>query len=100
MSELEGTSVDGSDRLAALLQQVRDNQCLQLERQAEALALQREQFALMRQQFERAERLQDRAEAIQARSAQLVSAGRRAMAVVLPIILALVLYLTWLLFRR
>lgn len=87
-------------RSIRLLEEIRDNQRVQLERQAEALALQREQFTLMRQQFERAERLQGLAEAIQARSAQLVAAGRRAMAVILPIVLALVLYLTWLLFRR
>jgi len=87
-------------RLLPVLEEIRDNQRLQLERQAEALVLQREQFALMRQQFERAERLQDRAEAIQARSAQLVSGARRAVAVILPVILALLLYLTWLLFRR
>ena len=93
-------SDDDVRQLVSVLGEIRDNQCAQIERQAEALALQREQFALMRQQFERAERLQDRAEAIQARSAQLVAAGRRAMAVILPILLALVLYLTWLLFRR
>ena len=40
-------------RLVAVLEEIRDNQRLQLERQAEALALQREQFALVQKQYER-----------------------------------------------
>jgi uncharacterized membrane protein (DUF106 family) len=87
-------------RLVALLQEIRDNQRLQIERQAEALTLQRQQFALVQHQQERMERIQDRAEAIQDKGAQLVAGSRRALAVVLPIILILVLYLSWLLLRR
>lgn len=88
------------ERLAALLEQIRDDQRLQLERQAEALALQREQLDLVRRQAERTERIQDRAEAIQDKSAQLVAGSRRALAVVLPIIVALIAYLSWLMLRR
>ncbi len=72
-------------RLARVMEEIRDNQKLQLECQAEALALQREQFALVQKQTERAERLQDRAEQIQAKSAQLVAGARKRMVVVLPI---------------
>jgi uncharacterized membrane protein (DUF106 family) len=86
-------------QLIHLLEEVRDNQRAQLERQAEALALQREQFALVRQQAERAERLQDRAEELQAKGVQLVTGARKSMVVVLPIIVALLAYLSWLLFR-
>ena len=52
-------------RAIGVLEEIRDGQKLQLERQAEALALQREQFALFRKQSERAERIQDRAEQLQ-----------------------------------
>lgn len=90
---------DEFTRLAHLLEQLRDGQRLQLERQAEALALQREQFDMARRQFESAARLQERAEALQERSRALVETSRKAVAVVLPILFGLVAYLTWLLFR-
>ncbi len=86
-------------RLVQVLEEIRDNQRTQLERQAEALALQREQFALVQKQYDRAERLQDRAEQIQAKSAQLVAGARKGMVVILPIIIVLIAYLTWLIFR-
>jgi hypothetical protein len=44
--------------------------------------------------------MQDRAEAIQAKSAQLVAGSRKVFMVVLPIIIVLIVYLSWLLFRR
>jgi hypothetical protein len=86
-------------RLIRLLEEIRDGQKLQLERQAEALALQREQFALVRQQTERAERIQDRAEQIQIKSAQLVAGARKAVVILLPIVIGLIIYVSWLLFR-
>ncbi len=73
-------------QLIRLLEEIRDNQKMQLERQAEALALQREQFALVQKQTERAERLQNRAEALQAKGVQPVTGARKGMVVVLPII--------------
>ncbi len=87
-------------RLLTVLGEIRDQQKLQLERQAEALALQREQFAMVQRQYERTERIQDRAEAIQNMSARLVSGSRKAVALILPVIVVLVIYLSWLLFRR
>ncbi len=86
-------------RLVTVIEEIRDNQKFQLERQAEALSLQREQFALVQKQYERAERLQDRAEEIQTKSAQLVSGARKALAIVIPIIIVLIIYLSWLIFR-
>ena len=87
-------------RMIRVLEELRDGQKLQLERQQEALQVQREQFALVQKQFERTERIQDRAEQIQDRSAQLVGWSRRLMIIVLPIIVALLAYLSWLMFRR
>jgi uncharacterized membrane protein (DUF106 family) len=86
-------------RMAALLEQIRDNQATQLERQAEALALQKEQFELVRVQYERAARLQDRAEELQTRGMGIMTTARRSLAVVLPIVILLIIYLSWLLFR-
>ena len=84
----------------SLLRDIRDQHRLALERQAEALAMQREQFAIVKRQFERTERLQERAEKLQDRSAGIISATRKMMWVVLPLIVIVVLYLSWLLFIR
>jgi hypothetical protein len=86
-------------RLTRLLEDIRDNQKLQLERHGDALALQREQLSLVQRQAERYDRIQDRAEYIQDRSAQLVAGARKALSVVLPIIIVLIGYLSWLIFR-
>jgi hypothetical protein len=89
---------DGA-RIAALLEEIRDNQAEQLARQREALELQKSQFALVTRQAERAEKIQDRAEELQARSAGIVKSARRSIAVILPIVIALIAYLSWLIFR-
>jgi len=85
--------------LVRILEAIRDNQRLQLDRQAEALALQREQFALVQRQYERHERLQDRAEELQAKHGQLMAGARMALAVIVPLVLVLILYFSWLIFR-
>jgi uncharacterized membrane protein (DUF106 family) len=54
---------------------------------------------MARTQFERAERLNDRAEKIQASGAKMVATARRAMIVILPVILFLLAYLSWLMLR-
>ncbi len=64
-----------------------------------AWLLQREQFALVQKQSDRTERIQDRAEHIQATSAQLVAGARKALAIILPIVIVLIIYLPWLIFR-
>lgn len=80
-----------SSRLERLLTEIRDNQ-------KEALALQREHVAIVQKQHERAERINAKAEQIQARSMELVKAGRRTLAVVLPVVVALIAYLSWMIF--
>jgi uncharacterized membrane protein (DUF106 family) len=72
-------------RITTLLEQIRDNQIAQLE--------------LVRRQAERTERIQDRAEELQAKSAGVVATARRSLAVVLPLVVLLIAYLTWLIFR-
>ncbi|MFL6623966.1 MAG: hypothetical protein ACJ8KA_09095 [Sulfurifustis sp.] len=88
-----------SQKVIRVLEEIRNNQSLQIERQLEALAIQREQFAIFQRQAERAERIQDKAEKLQERSAQLVGGARKALVVVLPVIIVLVIYLSWLIFR-
>ena len=90
---------EAEQRMLAALDSIQRNQEQQLARQAEALALQREQFTLVQQQFERNERLQDRAEQIQARSAQLVGTARKVTFVLLPVLVFLIAYVSWLMFR-
>lgn len=82
---------DQSDTVA-LLREIRDNQRIQLARQAEALEMQRSQYDLARAQIERAERLQGRAEALQG------NAGR-ALKFILWIAIPLLALLLLLLFR-
>ncbi len=83
--------IDGA-RIVALLEEVRDNQ-------AAMLALQQEQFALVRRQTERAERIQDRAEELQARGMGIMTTARRSLAIVLPVVILLIIYVSWLMFR-
>ena len=88
-----------ADRIVALLEQIRDNQAVQLARQAEALALQKEQFEIFRRQADRAEKLQDRAEELQDRGMGIMKTARRSLAFVLPVVIILIIYLSWLIFR-
>jgi len=90
---------EGIARISGLLERIRDNQATQLARQAEALTLQREQFEIVRRQAERTERLQDRAEELQARGMGIMTTARRSLAIVLPVVIVLVIYLSWLIFR-
>jgi uncharacterized membrane protein (DUF106 family) len=79
-------------RLMAMLEQIRDNQ-------AAALAMQKEQFELVRRQVERTERIQDRAEELQARGMGIMKTARRSLAFVVPVVIVLIIYLSWLIFR-
>lgn len=88
-----------TQKLIATLEEVRDNQKLQLERQLEALTLQREQVAMVQRQVERAERLQDRAEKLQSKSALVFAIARKFLFTLLPIVVVLIAYVSWLLFR-
>ncbi len=91
--------MDQNQEILGLLQEMRQNQQNQLERQQEALAMQREQFQMAKQQFDRAEKLQGRAEKLQDSGAAMMRAARRVLAIILPIVVALVIYLGWLMVR-
>jgi uncharacterized membrane protein (DUF106 family) len=88
-----------AQRIIRTLEEIRENQKLQLQQQSEVLSLQRDQFAMVQKQADRTERIQDRAEQIQVKSAQLVAGSRKAMLIILPIVLVLILYVSWLFFH-
>jgi hypothetical protein len=54
---------------------------------------------LVRQQVERTERIQERAERLQDRGASMMRVARVATAIIIAVVLVLVIYLSWLLFR-
>ncbi len=87
------------ERVANLLEEIRDNQKRQLERQAEALALQKEQFQLVLKQYEKAATLQDRAESVQARLVGFAEKSRRFVKFAMIAVVALLLYAGWLIVR-
>jgi hypothetical protein len=90
---------DDPDAIAGLLREIRDAQRAQLAKQDEALRVQREQLHLVQRQAERAERINDRTEQLQARSAEMVGVARKTLFAVLPILVVLIAYVTWLIFR-
>ena len=81
-----------SDEVAALLREIRDQQRLQLEGQADALAMQRDQFELYRSQLDRVERINDRAEAIQGRAGK---AAKLVLWIALPLLALLLALMFW-----
>jgi uncharacterized membrane protein YdfJ with MMPL/SSD domain len=96
-----------AERVISLLEQIRDNQKLQLERQTEALDRQSELLARQRQHVEtlskqaaQAQAIQDRAELIQAKSAQVVGGARTMLLFVVPLALLVLVFVCWLAFGR
>ena len=84
--------MDEQQAILEELRAIRANQEQQMKAQEEALEMQR-------RQFERAEKLQERAEKLQDAGASTVTLARRALVVILPVVLFLVAYLSWLMFR-
>lgn len=79
-------------RLAGLLQEIREGQ-------REQLSIQHEHFELAKTQYDRANAINDRAERIQAKSDALMDRSSRVFKVVIPILVVLVAAAGWLLFR-
>lgn len=80
------------DRLASVLEDIR-------EAQRQQLSIQREHFELARTQYDRANAINDRAERIQAKSDALMDRSSRVFKFVLPALVILVAAAGWLLFR-
>ena len=81
-----------SEEIAGLLREIRDQQRIQVDRQAEALALQRRQFEAYEAQLGRVEQINDRAEAIQRRAGKAV---KTVLWVALPLLLLVLATLLW-----
>lgn len=90
--------MDDSREWLELLSEIRDNQQRQVSIQEQALALQRQNFELVKQQFDRAERLHERAERIQDSGARLMAVARKSLYLVLPVLVALIAYVSWLIY--
>jgi hypothetical protein len=93
------SDTDKLDRIVRLLEEVRDNQRDQLERQAESLAIQKDQYQAFLRQHEKTAQLQQRAEALQERSARLVRGIQRVFPLALALTVVLIGYITWILWR-
>ena len=89
-----------SEEVLALLRNIQGNQLQSLAMQRESLELQRKAVEATLSQFSRAEAIQAKAEQIQARSAEIMASGWRTMKVLLPVIIVLIIYLSWLLFHH
>jgi uncharacterized membrane protein (DUF106 family) len=87
-----------SSEIAKLLEQIRDLQQVQIERQTELLEAQREHMARYKSHLDRVERINAKAESIQDRGASLVGMARKALSVILIIVVFLIGYLSWLMF--
>ncbi|HSR63196.1 MAG TPA: hypothetical protein VLN56_07305 [Gammaproteobacteria bacterium] len=68
-----------SETTNRILEEIRNNQKLQLERQAESLDMQRQQLSLVEKQMERAGKIQDRAEELQERGSRIMTLARRTL---------------------
>jgi len=86
------------DTLRRILEEIRDDQRKLLAQNERLLELARGELELIKRQHERANQIQDRAEALQARSEGLVGGAKKAFYVIIPILFALLVYVSWLLF--
>ena len=93
------SEADQLERIVRLLDEVRNDQRTQIERQLESLAIQKAQYEAVVAQKGKTAQLQQRAEAIQERSARIVRRIQRVVPVMLVIVFALIAYVSWLLFR-
>jgi len=96
-----------AQRIIRLLEEIRDAQRLQLERQAQAidtqraaLAAQRERFAGLGARAESAQTVGDQAQRVLAGSAQLVRSARVLLFIAIPFAILLLAFVVWMLFAR
>jgi len=87
------------DMLLQALKELSENQAKQLELQRESLHIQQEQYRMALESYEKQRELQQRAEVLQNKSAGMMELGRKLFFIVIPILVALIAYLSWMLFR-
>ena len=86
-------------KLLQTLQELTENHAKQLELQKESLHIQREQYRMALESYEKQRELQLRAEVLQNKSAGMMELGRKLFFIVIPVLVALIAYLSWMLFR-
>jgi len=90
---------DDRNRIVQLLEEVRDNQQMQLERQAEAFALQKQQRELPDSRMEQAEKLQDREEFLHKRNSRALNIFHAFIFSVLAVVGVLLIFVAWITFE-
>jgi hypothetical protein len=88
-----------SAKIVQLLEEIRDNQRLQLERQAEAISLQKQQRELVDSRMAQATSLQDRAERLEERKSRALKVFRIFIFSVLSIVGSLLILVAWITFE-
>lgn len=86
-----------ADRIVRLLEQIRDGQQLQLERQAQALQRQEELVAQQRERLAGLSQRSDQAQRLLDRSARVVAGARVLAFVALPISVLILAFVVWVL---
>jgi len=89
-----------AERMVHLLEEIRDGQRLQLERQAQALQRQEELLAQQRERLAGLSQRSGQAGQILEKSAKVVASARVLVFIVLPFVVLLLGFLVWVLFAR
>jgi len=89
-----------AERMVRLLEEIRDGQRLQLERQAQALQRQDELLAQQRERLAGLSQSSGQAGQILEKSAKVVASARLLVFIVLPLVVILVGFLVWMLLAR
>jgi putative ABC transport system substrate-binding protein len=84
-----------AERIARLLEEIRDGQRLQLERQAQALQRQDELLAQQRERLAGLSKRSEQADQLLAKSAKVVAGARILALVALPFVVLLAIFLAW-----
>jgi hypothetical protein len=84
-----------ADRIARLLEDIRDGQRLQLERQAQAIQRQEELLAQQRARLANVSEDSGKAKELIATSARVVASARILVLIALPLAVLLIVFLVW-----
>src|SRR5215468_7041898 len=84
-----------AERMVRLLEEIRDGQRLQLERQAQALQRQDELLAQQRERLAGLSKRSEQADQLLRKSAKVVAGARILALVALPFVILLVVFLVW-----
>jgi hypothetical protein len=89
-----------AEKMIRLLEEIRDGQRLQLERQAEALANQRDLLAQQRERLAGLSKRSGQADELLAKSAKVIASARIVAFVLVPLAIVFLGFLVWVLLGR